>query len=55
MRRTPKAVRAIDDEAKQLRLGDAIELRFDARGFADGPIDVEIEVSGHYEPIGPLL
>jgi hypothetical protein len=55
MRRTPKAVRAIDDAATELRLGEAIELRFDARGHEDGPIEVEIEVSGHYEPIGPLL
>ena len=55
MRRTPKAMRAIDDAATELRLGEAIELRFDARGREDGPIEVEIEVSGHYEPIGPLL
>lgn len=55
LRRTPKAMRAIDDQAHALRLGEAVELRFDARGLADGPVDVEIEVSGHYEPIGPLL
>ena len=55
LRRTPKAVRAMDDEAHALRLGDAIELRFDAGKLPDGPVDIEIEVSGHYEPIGPLL
>jgi hypothetical protein len=36
-------------------MGDAVDLKFDASRFADGPLDVQIAVSGHYEPIGPLL
>lgn len=51
----PKGLRAIDDTTTALKLGDSAVLEFDAARFADGLVDVEIQVSGHYEPIGPLL
>ncbi len=51
----PKGLRAIDDDTTALKLGDSAVLEFDAGRLEDGLVDVEVEVSGHYEPIGPLL
>ena len=49
------AVRAADRSAAKLSMHESMELRFDAAHLPDGPVEVEIAVSGHYEPVGPML
>ncbi len=51
----PAALRQIDGQDLQLSLGEQLDLVFEAPAIPDGLIDVEIHVTGHYEPVGPLL
>ncbi len=52
---SPRGVRALDDETTALTFGESAVLQYDAGHLEDGLVDVQIEVSGHYEAIGPLL
>ena len=51
----PASLRAIDGDHQDLAMGESIALAFDASGLADGTVTAEIRVTGHYDPIGPLL
>jgi hypothetical protein len=45
----------IDGQGLQLSMGEELDLVFPAPTAPDGLMDVEIRVTGHYEPVGPLL
>ena len=47
----PDALRAADGQVLRLHLGESIELTFAAPGVPDGEAEVEIRVTGHYEPL----
>ncbi|MBW2455400.1 MAG: hypothetical protein JRI68_12850 [Deltaproteobacteria bacterium] len=44
-----------DGQVRELTMGQRLDLVFEAPGTPDGVMDVEIQVTGHYEPVGPLL
>ncbi len=52
---TPAALLRADGQVRELAMGDRLDLVFEAPGTPDGVMDVEIQVTGHYEPVGPLL
>jgi hypothetical protein len=51
----PPALRAIDGQRHSLSMGESLDVPFDAAGIPDGTVTAEIRVTGHYDPIGPLL
>lgn len=51
----PAALRAIDGQRHDLAMGESLDVAFDAAGIPDGVVTAEIHVTGHYDPIGPLL
>lgn len=51
----PAALRAIDGQRHALAMGESLDVAFDAPGIPDGVVDVQIRVSGYYDPVGPLL
>jgi hypothetical protein len=52
---TMSAVVGADGKTHRLSMGQHLDLTFEAPGIPDGTLDVEIQVTGHYEPVGPLL
>jgi len=52
---TTAAVQQADGRVVKLSMGQELDLVFTAPGVPDGEIDVEIHVTGHYEPVGPRL
>jgi hypothetical protein len=52
---TPAALRTIDAQRVSLSMGESVDVAFEAPGIPDGTVTAEIRVTGHYDPIGPLL
>ncbi len=52
---TPASLGTVDGARHSFSMGESVEVAFDATGIADGFVDAEIRVTGHYEPVGPLL